>query len=240
MAIALIVVNVSAFTGGAATLASLVNIDVTTAVWVIGAVATLNVTVGGIHGTGKANLIHVATKFLGLFLIVGTAVFMLMDKPELKSAITLKQFSLIDGIGYPTFFSWLLGNIGAVFATQYVLQAISSLGTPGEAKKAAVIASVTIFPIGFISAFIGIASSALFPGIPSIQAFTAYFDFMNPWLVAIVASALFAGTFVTILACQLGSTALIMPVRISGSRPGVSLIQSPLWSVTGSSYSITP
>ena len=97
-----------------------------------------------------------------------------------------------------------------MFATQYVLQAISSLSTPAEARKAAIIASVTIFPVGFISAFIGIASSALFPDIKTIQAFTAYFDVMNPWLVAIVASSLFAGTFVTILACQLGATALIV------------------------------
>ena len=99
MAFALVVVNVSAFTGGAATLASLVNIDVTTAVWIIGAVATLNVTVGGIHGTGKANIIHVTTKFVGLFLITGTAVFLFMDKPELQQRITPQQFSLIDGIG---------------------------------------------------------------------------------------------------------------------------------------------
>lgn len=210
MAFALVVVNVSAFTGGAATLASLVHIDVTTAVWIIGGIATVNVTVGGIHGTGKANLIHVTTKFLGLFLITATAVFMLMDKPELQKSITLDQFNLVKGIGYPTFFSWLLGNIGAVFATQYVLQAISSLSTPADAKKAAIIASITIFPIGFISAFIGIASSAIYPNIPSIKAFTAYFDVMNPWLVSIVASSLFAGTFVTILACQLGATALIM------------------------------
>jgi SSS family solute:Na+ symporter len=120
------------------------------------------------------------------------------------------HFSLVAGVGYPTLVAWLIGNIGAIFSTQYILQCISGLPNPIDAKKAAIVAAIVIFPIGFISSYIGIMAKAIFPNIKSIMALPAFFDLMNPWLVGIVASAMIAATFVTILACQLGATALLM------------------------------
>lgn len=210
MAFALTVVNVSAFTGGAAALGSLLHVSVKTAIYIIGVVAVLNVSFGGIRGVGKANLIHVLFKYMGVLFVVGTAWFIYSGKPELAARIPARYFSLIDGIGYPTFIAWIIGNIGAVFSTQYVLQSISGLSTPAQAKKAALVAAAAIFPVGFISAFIGIYAKAIFPNIKSIMALPAFFDLMSPWMVAVVASAMVAATFVTILACQLGATALVM------------------------------
>lgn len=210
MAFALTTVNVSAFTGGGAALGAILHVSVPTAIWIIGIIAVVNVSFGGIRGTGMANVIHVIFKFAGVMVVAFTAIMLLMNDPETIKKVPAHYFSLFDGIGYGTFFAWLIGNIGAVFATQYVLQAISGLNSPAEAKKAAIIAAITIFPIGFIAAFIGVAAKALFPGIPSIMAMPHYFEIMSPWMVAVVASAMVASTFVTILACQLGATALMM------------------------------
>ena len=210
MALALTIVNIATFTGGGAAIGALIHVPVETAIWIIGIVAALNVSFGGIRGVGFANLIHVAFKYAGVLLVAGAAWFIIMGKPELMAKIPDNYFTLIEGVGYPTFFAWLIGNVGAIFSTQYVLQAISGLSTPAEARKAAIVASIAIFPIGFISAFIGVYAKAIFPNIKSIMALPAFFDLMNPWLVGIVASALVAATFVTILACQLGATALMM------------------------------
>jgi SSS family solute:Na+ symporter len=80
----------------------------------------------------------------------------------------------------------------------------------GDARKASLIASVTIAPIGLLAAYIGVNARALFPGIKSVMAMPAYFSVMNPWLAGIAVSSIVAATFVSILACQLGATALIM------------------------------
>ena len=210
MAFALIAVNVANYPGGAATIAKLLNIPYITAVIVIAVAAALNVSFGGFRGVGYANIIHTSFKYVGLNIVAGTAWSVIQGKPVLLNDIPAAHFSLVEGEGMPQLVAWLIGDIGAIFSTQYVLQCISGLPSPRQAKKAAIVAAVAIFPIGFISSYIGITAKAIFPNIKSIMALPAFFDIMNPWLMGIVASALIAAIFVTILACTLGATALIM------------------------------
>ncbi|WP_371372864.1 sodium:solute symporter family protein [Sporomusa aerivorans] len=210
MAIALTTVNVAAFTGGAAALSALLHVSIEQAIFIIAICATLNVAFGGIKGVGIANIIHASFKYLGLIIIAGTAWVMIQDKPILLDKIPAAHFSLVDGVGLPQVIAWVIANVGAIFSTQYVLQSISSLPSPADARKATIIAGLAIFPIGFISAYIGVLARGIFPDIKSVMALPAFFDLMNPWLVGICAAAMIAATFVTILACQLGATALIM------------------------------
>lgn len=209
MIYALTAVNVSMYTGGAATIASLLQIPITTAVMIIGVATILNVTLGGIRGVGYANLIHAAFKYLGLIVVAWAGWQLIQAKPQVTAAIPARHFS-VTGIGLPTLIAWTVANIGAVFSTQYVIQCISSLSSPADAKKAGLVASVTIIPIGFLAAFIGVSAKALFPDIKSVMAMPAFFTVMDPWLAGVAVAGIIAATFVTILACQLGATALIM------------------------------
>ena len=209
MIYALTTVNVSMYTGGAATIASLLQIPIGTAIVIIGVVTILSVALGGMRGVGQANLIHAAFKYLGLIVVAWTAWKLLDAKPEIIVTVPASHFTM-SGISTSTLIAWSIANIGAVFSTQYVIQCISSLSTPAEAKKASIIASVTIVPIGFLAAYIGVSSKALFPEIQSVMALPAFFTIMDPWMAGIAVSGIIAATFVTILACQLGATALIM------------------------------
>lgn len=210
MALALTIVNVGNYAGGAAAIGAILHVSIETAIFIIGIVAALSVGFGGIRGVGASNLIHATFKYLGLLVVAFTAWLIVQDKPVLLDSIPAKHWSIFDGAGVPQIMAWIIGNIGAVFSTQYVLQSINALPTPQDARKATIIASLTIFPIGFISAFIGVYARAIFPGIKSISALPAFFDLMNPWLVAVAAAAMIAATFVSVLACQLGATALII------------------------------
>ena len=134
---------------------------------------------------------------------------MLQAKPEAYELIPQTHYSP-TGVGISTLIAWTVGNIGAVFSTQYVIQCISSLSSPKDAKKASIVASVTMVPIGLLAAYIGVSSRALFPNIKSVMALPAFFNSMNPWTAGIAVSGIIAATFVTILACQLGATALVM------------------------------
>ncbi|MDR3592025.1 MAG: sodium:solute symporter family protein [Negativicutes bacterium] len=210
MALALIIVNVGNFVGGASAIGALLHISVETAIYVVAVVACLNVAFGGIRGVGYANIIHAAFKYFGLIVVAGTAWIIVQGKPVLLTQIPAVKWTLFEGVGLPQVLAWVIGNVGAVFSTQYVLQSISSLPTPAAARKATIIAAVAIFPIGFVSAYIGVLSKAIFPDIKSIMALPAFFDVMDPWLVAVAAAAMIAATFVSILACQLGATALMV------------------------------
>ena len=209
MIYALTTVNVSMYTGGAATIASLLQIPIGTAIFIIGIVTILSVALGGMRGVGQANLIHAAFKYLGLIVVAWTGWQLLDVKPELLTTVPAVHFTM-SGISTSTLIAWTIANIGAVFSTQYVIQCISSLSSPADAKKASIIASVTIVPIGFLAAYIGVSSKALFPDIKSVMALPAFFNVMDPWMAGVAVSGIIAATFVTILACQLGATALIM------------------------------
>ena len=209
MIYALTTVNVSMYTGGAATIASLLSISIPTAVFIIGAATILNVTAGGLRGVGVSNLIHAAFKYLGLIVTAIVAWKLLSASPGAMAKVPATHFSLI-GIGLPTLCAWTIANIGAVFSTQYVIQCISSLNNPAEARKASIVASITIVPIGFLAAYIGLSARALFPNIKSVMAMPHFLKVMGPWEAGIVTAGIVAATFVTIMACKIGATALFM------------------------------
>jgi len=212
MIYALIILTVATMVGGAATLATLLDMPISTAVFFIAAAATLNVTMGGIRGVGYANIIHTAAKFLGLGIVSFVAWQMLQTKPGAMEALhnlPAMYFSPL-GMGPATLIAWTVANVGTIFATQYVMQCIGSLSSPSDAQKASLIASVAILPIGLVAAFIGIAAKVLFPEISSVKALPIFFNHMNPWLAGLGVAGVASATFVTILVCQLGITALVM------------------------------
>jgi SSS family solute:Na+ symporter len=209
MIFALVTVVVVAYTGGAVVLGTILNIQTTTAVWVIAAAATICVALGGIRGVGFANLIHFLFKYGALVVTAIVAWRLVRAHPGSWGTLPATHFSM-TGVGISQIAAWTIGNIGAVFSTQYVIQTISTLRTPREARKASIFAAMWFAPLGFIAAYIGLAARALFPTIKSVRALPEFLKYMNPWLAGVVSTGLLAVAFVTILAAQLGSTALVM------------------------------
>jgi SSS family solute:Na+ symporter len=134
---------------------------------------------------------------------------MLRARPGSWESLPASHFSMW-GAGISQIVAWTIGNIATVFSTQYVIQTISSLKTPQEAKKASIFAALWLAPLGFIAAYIGLAARALFPTIKSVRALPEFLKYMNPWVAGVVATGILAVAFVTILACHLGATALVM------------------------------
>lgn len=210
MILALTSVNVSMYTGGGATLAKVLGVSIPTAVLVVAVISVMIVSLGGIRGVAYTNLIHASFKYIGLIVICVVAYGLLKGAPNVSLAQLPAKYWNPTGIGYSTILAWTVANIGAVFSTQYVLQSISSLTSEAEAKKASLIAAVTIVPIGFLAAYAGISAKVLFPTIKSISAIPEFLGHMSPWLAGVVVAGILAATFVSILACTLGSTALVM------------------------------
>ena len=150
------------------------------------------------RGIGFANLIHFVIKYFAIVITAVVAWSMLKARPDLSlDSLPPLHFSM-KGIGIPTIIAWTVGNIGAVFSTQYVIQAISSLNSAKDAKKASIFACIWLFPLGFIAAYMGLAARVLFPTIKSVQALPEFLKYMNPWLAGIVVSGILSVSFVTI------------------------------------------
>src|SRR5450756_820281 len=199
MIYALTTVNVSMYTGGAATIAVLLGVPATVGVLICGAVAVLNVATGGMRGVGYSNLIHVAFKYLGL-IIIGVVAWGATGGPSNMAAKLPATYFAWDGVGVTTIAAWTIGNIGAVFSTQYVIQTISGLDKPSDARKAALIAAVAIVPFALLASFAGVGSKIMFPSIKSVNAIPQFLTIMDPYWGGLVVAALVASTFVTVLA----------------------------------------
>jgi len=210
MVYAIIAVIVVAYTAGAVVVSSLLGISTTLAVWIMAIATTTSVAAGGMRGIGFSNLIHFVVKYFAIVITAVTAWFMLRARPDLSlDSLPAMHFSM-TGVGLPTIIAWTVGNIGAVFSTQYVIQSISSLNNARDAKKASIVASIWLLPLGFLAAYIGMAARVLFPTIKSVQAMPVFFKYMNPWIAGLAVSGVLSVAFVTILACNIGVTALVM------------------------------
>ena len=204
-----IAMDVSLYVGSGATIAKVMGISIKVGIITVAVVCALVTATGGIRGVGFSSLIHITMKYMGLILAAGMA-FFLMRKANLSLAMLPAKYWLPEGLGWGTIVAWPLANIGAVFSTQYVIQSISSLQTPAEAKKASLIASTGMIPVAMLTTYIGLSAKVLFPKIPSINALPEYIGHITPWAGWIIACCILGSGFVAMLAWALGATAIFM------------------------------
>ncbi len=67
----------------------------------------------------------------------------------------------------------MIAEIGAIFATQYVVQAVTTVRDPGRAQRAGFYSALMLVPFGIFAAVVGMCSAVLYPKIKSIDALPA-------------------------------------------------------------------
>ncbi|MDM5201179.1 sodium:solute symporter family protein [Fictibacillus enclensis] len=209
MIYALGVVNVSMYAGGAATLSAILHIPHSMAAILVGVVTVVYVSLGGMFAVAYTNLIHAFFKYVGLILAVSFSLAAVGGFSGLS--IEMKPSMLNwTGISWPTIIAWTIANIGSIFSTQYIIQAVSSTTDDANAKKASIYAGLMVIPVGIMAALIGMAASVLFPDIASSEAFPMTTTLMNPFLAGLVIAGLIAAVFGTVAASTIGAAALLL------------------------------
>ncbi|MCQ6267378.1 sodium:solute symporter family protein [Fictibacillus sp. WQ 8-8] len=209
MIYALSVVNVSMYAGGAATLSAIIHVPHAMAAIVVGVVTVVYVTLGGMFAVAYTNLIHAFFKYLGLILAVSFGLTAAGGFSGLSLQLKPAMFDW-TGISWPTIIAWTIANIGSIFSTQYIIQAVCSTNDDANAKKASIYAGVFVIPVGIMAALIGMTASILFPNIVSSEAFPMLTTLMNPFLAGLVISGLIAAVFGTVAASTIGAAALLL------------------------------
>jgi SSS family solute:Na+ symporter len=208
MIFALQIVAVALYAGGGAILSVLLAVDRTLATVICGVVAVLYVFVGGMRSVVYTNVIHSLMKYAG----VGIALYFGLSKvgglAELQARLPAEMFSWTN-VGVSQILAWFIAGIGATFSTQYVIQAINTVETQQKAQVASLSAALLLVPFGIATALIGMCSLVLFPGIKSINAFSALIADMNGPMAGVVAAGLAASLFGTIAAISVSTATLL-------------------------------
>ena len=208
MIFALQIVAVSTYAGGGTILAGLLNVDRTSAIVITGIVATLYVSVGGMRSVIYTNVLHAVVKYLGILAAVAFGLSQVGGFDNLRAHVPEAMFA-VDTVGWSQIFAWMVAGIGAVFSTQYVIQAINTVQDGRTARQASFYCAFLLVPFGIGAALVGVCAAALLPGIPAIQALPGLITRMDDLLAAIVVAGLAGSLFGTISALSIGAATLL-------------------------------
>ena len=208
MIFALQIVAVSTYAGGGTILAGLLNVNRTSAIIITGAVATLYVSVGGMRSVIYTNVLHALVKYIGILVAVAFGLSQVGGLGALQERVPEQMFA-VDAVGWPQIFAWLVAGIGAVFSTQYVIQAINTVEDGRTARQASFYCALLLVPFGICAALVGVCAAALLPGIQPIQALPGLIARMDDLLAAVVVAGLAGSLFGTISALSIGAATLL-------------------------------
>lgn len=210
MIYALLLVNVGNYVSGAAAISTVLKVNLPVAAFITAIVSTFYFAFGGMKGMAWVTLLHSAIKYFGILVILGVALHMTGGISPMIQEMPDFYWTWDGNIGASTIFAWLIGTIGSIFCTQFVIQAISSTKDAASAKRATWIAFLFCMPIALAIAVIGVAAKYLHPDINSLYALPVFLQDMNPWLAGIVTTSLVASIFVSVSTVALAIASLIV------------------------------
>jgi SSS family solute:Na+ symporter len=207
--VALSIVAVALYAGGGAVLAAVLHVNKTVAILLVGAITVVYVSLGGMRSVVYTNFAHSIVKYIGVILALAYALDASGGIGVLQAQLPTKMFNWVE-IGWGQIFAWMIGGIGSIFATQYVIQALVSTDNPAVAKRACFYVSSLMIPFGVIAALIGMCSAVLYPGMKSIDAFPTLIAHMPAFSASVMVVGLAGALFGGISATTLASATLAM------------------------------
>lgn len=207
--VALSIVAVALYAGGGAVLAAVLHIDKTLAILLVGAITVAYVSLGGMRSVVYTNFSHSIVKYLGMILALAYALEATGGVGRLQASLPASMFDW-DAIGWGQIVAWMIGGIGSIFATQYVIQALVSTDNPAVAKRACFYVASLMIPFGLMAALVGMCGVVLYPGVKSIDAFPTLIAHMPAFSASIMVVGLAGALFGGISATTLASATLAM------------------------------
>ncbi|MBR0755427.1 sodium:solute symporter family protein [Bradyrhizobium jicamae] len=210
MIYALLLVNVGNYVSGAAAIATALHVSLPVAMCIIAVVSTFYYVFGGMKGVAWVTILHSAFKIVGICIIFAVAMSLTGGIAPMQAKLPAFYFSWDGKIGFATIFAWTFGTVGAIFSTQFIVQAISSTPSANDARKATFYAAAFCLPLGFLLALIGIAAKYLYPDMNSLYALPVFLEKMPPLASAFVTTSLVASIFVSVCTVALAIASLVV------------------------------
>ncbi len=210
MIYALLLVNLGNYVSGAASLATVLKVDLTSAAFIIAVVSTFYFAMGGFKSIAYVSMIHCLVKYVGVFVILATALALTKGVTPIVQSLPADYFTWDGKVGASTIVAFFIGNIGAIFSTQYIIQALASTKSPVAARNSTIIAAVLCIPISIALGLIGVAAKSLYPTMNSLFALPNFIQSMDVWWAAFVSVSLVASIFVGVSTVALAIASLVV------------------------------
>ncbi len=167
--------------------------------------------IGGLWAGGLANLVNVIIIWIGV--AVGSVACWSMaggtDIIIKKLPQSFNYFSLFEGLGWGVLVGWFIVMGTMTFTMQGVTQIGFASKTPKDAKWGFIIGAVIMAPLGFFSAYIGIAAKSMYPNIESIKALPTMIMNTHPLIAGLTLSGLWAADISTGVALLISAATLL-------------------------------
>lgn len=210
MIYALLLVNLGNYVSGAAVLANVLHVDLPLAALGIAVVSTFYMILGGMKSLARVTLWHSVVKYLGVLVVLAMALTMSGGVAPIVASLPGSFFTWDGDIGASTIVAYFIGNIGAVFSTQYIVQAIASARSADAAYRACFIAGALAIPIAIALGLIGVAARYLHPEADSLDALPVFLTDMNVFVAGFVTVALVASIFASVSTVALAIASLVV------------------------------
>lgn len=210
MIYSLLLVNVGNYVSGAAAISTVMRINLPTAALITAIISTIYFVWGGLKSVAYLTIVHSAVKVVGISIIVAVAWKLSGGITPMVQTMPEHYFTWKGALSGGTIGAWIIGSAGAIFSTQFIVQAISSTKSPEAARSASVMAAVLCVPISLALGFVGVAAKYLYPSIKSLYALPVFLQHMHPLLAGVVTTSLVASIFVSVCTVALAIASLIV------------------------------
>ena len=210
MIYALFIVNVGNYVSGAAAISTVMRVNLPTAAFITAVVSTIYFAWGGLKSVAYVTILHSAVKLIGIGILVWVALSMTGGVAPMVHAMPAQYFTWNGMLSGGTIGAWIIGTAGAIFSTQFIIQAISGAESANEARNSTLIAGALCIPIALALGFLGVAAKFLFPNIKSLYALPIFLQHMHPLLAGVVTVSLVASIFVSVSTVALAIASLIV------------------------------
>ncbi|MBG7621671.1 sodium:solute symporter family protein [Herbaspirillum sp. AP02] len=210
MIYALLIVNVGNYVSGAAAISTVLKVNLPTAAVITAIVSTIYFAYGGLKSVLYVTIFHSAMKIFGIGILVWVALSLTGGIAPMVNTMPEHYFTWKGALNGGTIGAWVIGTSGAIFSTQFIIQAISGARSGEDARKATLVAAALCVPIALALGLLGVAAKFLFPEIKGLYALPVFLQHMHPVLSGVVTVSLVASIFVSVSTVALAIASLIV------------------------------
>ena len=210
MIYALLIVNVGNYVSGAAAISTVLKVNLPTAALITAIVSTIYFAYGGLKSVAYVTIFHSVVKLVGIAVLVWVALSMTGGIAPMVQTMPVHYFTWNGSLSGGTIGAWIIGTAGAIFSTQFIIQAICGAKSANDARNATLIAALLCVPIGIALGLLGVAAKFLFPNMKSLYALPIFLQHMHPLLAGLVTVSLVASIFVSVSTVALAIASLIV------------------------------
>lgn len=178
---------------------------------IVSAVVFIGITlIGGLWSSGLSNIVSVILIYMGI--VAGTVMIVSeqggFSVMAAKLPPTTDWFGPIGGLSLATIIGWFVVMITQTITAQGPVQIACGAVDGKTARKGFLWGALIIFPIGFLSAIMGLAARVSYPNIKSTMALPKIIMSLDPIISGITLAALWAADVSTACTLLLGAGTL--------------------------------